>query len=126
MQIIAFQLGKMNFGIPINDVIEILPSTNTVRVPISETKLIDVANIRNKSTSIYHLDKLLDLEPFEISDPYFIVLNNVVNNAIIVNGVPETLDIEICDIEKNFNSEYITGVIEKNDRMIIILKLKEL
>jgi len=125
MKIIVFKVGNEDYGVTIDSVKEVVPTPKKVaKLPLSPPYIKGICNIRG------NLIKLLSLEDkFGISTDtemnYTLVLSDI-NIGILTKEVPYTLSVNEVHPYDYGNVNYIDGVINQNNKMIILINKNKL
>lgn len=133
LQLVAFTLGKEEYGIPILDVQEIKKIVDITRVPHTQFYIKGVINLRGSILPVIDLKSRLDLQETEVTEDtrIIIVKNNDVLVGIIVDAVSEVVSLSPKDIDpppandiaSGVNNMFIQGVGKKDNRLVILLDL---
>ncbi len=130
---LTFMIGKEVYGLPILKVTEIIGMMKITHVPGMPEYVKGVINLRGKIIPTLDLRLKFGLESREYDDKTSIIVveinkdGNSHLSGLIVDTVSEVLDIEEENIElpptygNDINSEFISGIGKKNDKVIIIL-----
>ena len=134
LQLVAFQLGREEYGINILQVQEIKRMTDITRVPHTPDYLKGVMNLRGSILPVFDLKKRLDLPHYEYSDDarIIIVKSDEVTLGVIVDAVSEVLTIGQENIEPpqavagGVIASYLSGIGKINDRLLILLDINSI
>ena len=134
LQLVAFKLGREEYGISILQVQEIKRMTEITRVPHTPDYLKGVMNLRGSVLPVFDLKKRLDLPDNEYSDDARIVIVKVdeVTLGVIVDAVSEVLTIGQENIEPpqvvagGVIANYLSGIGKINDRLLILLDINSI
>lgn len=139
IQLIIFRMGSEEFGVSIEQIKEIVLTPNIAKMPQAPTYIKGVANIRGNIIAILNLE-----EKFGISESatienknssYTMVLESeTIKAGILVKDVPNTLTINVDDIDNASNfiqlsgvdENCIMGVVKSGERLIIMLDIMKL
>ena len=131
MQLVGFTIGKELFGVNILMVQEIIRAAPITAVPNSPDFVEGVINLRGNIIPVIELRKRLGFTTPEISmeDSWILILDIEGRiTGFIVDSVTEVLKIEESTIEPppdivvaGLESQYIRGVCEIDDRLLILL-----
>jgi len=132
MEFLSFTLGDKFFGVPLDNVKEIVEETEITPVPLSGDYLEGVMNLRGEPVTVIDLRKKIGLQGGSVSREIILCM---INGMIIGLRPDEVLDIhEIPDSEiKNvpsslkgeIESKYMKGIVKLKEKYIII-DIKEL
>jgi purine-binding chemotaxis protein CheW len=131
IQLVVFALGKEEYGIDVSAVNGILRTKKfaVTNIP-GTTKVIEgMINVRGKINYILNLRSKFGLESKDKGeDTKFIMLNvDESNTGCIVDEVTDIVKLEDSDVQSapsyvcGVNANYIKGIAQIDDRMIIIL-----
>ena len=134
LQLVAFKLGREEYGISILQVQEIKRMTEITRVPHTPDYLKGVMNLRGSVLPVFDLKKRLDLPDNEYSDDARIVIVKVdeITLGVIVDAVSEVLTIGQENIEPpqvvagGVIANYLSGIGKINDRLLILLDINSI
>ena len=134
LQLVAFKLGREEYGISILQVQEIKRMTDITRVPHTPDYLKGVMNLRGSVLPVFDLKKRLDLPDNEYSDDARIVIVKVdeITLGVIVDAVSEVLTIGQENIEPpqvvagGVIANYLSGIGKINDRLLILLDINSI
>lgn len=132
-QCVVFKLGKEEYGIDIMNVREIIPYKESVKVPNAPDFVNGIINYRGNVTPIVDLKRRFKLLSSEVdSNTRIIVINlNEKQIGFVVDEASQTITLQDDEIDPTPNifgsvdRRYITGVGKKDDRLIILINLKE-
>ena len=134
LQLVAFKLGREEYGISILQVQEIKRMTDITRVPHTPDYLKGVMNLRGSVLPVFDLKKRLDLPDNAYSDDARIVIVKVdeVTLGVIVDAVSEVLTIGQENIEPpqvvagGVIANYLSGIGKINSRLLILLDINSI
>lgn len=131
---LTFLLQNELFGINVDFVLEVLEHQKITRVPKSPDFLKGVMNYRGQILPVIDTRKKIKLkkETIEESNSVIIVMELLLKNkkktfGAIVNNVYNVIEINpseimpLPEIKSNYNNDYITGVVKKDEEFIIML-----
>jgi purine-binding chemotaxis protein CheW len=132
IQLVAFKLGREEYGISILQVQEIKRMTDITRVPYTPDYIRGVMNLRGSVLPVLDLKKRLGLESNEITDDTRIVIVKVddLSVGLIVDAVSEVMTIAQENIENSQTvvtsvaANYLDGVGKLENRLLILLNLE--
>lgn len=134
-QLVAFKLNREEYGVSILYVQEIKRLTDITRVPYTPDFIKGVINLRGSVLPVIDLKKRLGLaeEPYSEDTRIIIVKIEDISIGMIVDAVTEVLEINPDHIEApgavvdgNGENNFISGVGNVDDRLIIMLNLNEI
>ncbi len=135
LQVVGFYIGEDEYAIYINKVREIHPMTDIRKVPKSPPFVEGVINVRGQIVPIIDLRKRFDMEANEHRQSAKILIVELAKNLVgmIVDNVSEVMRFYLDEIEKtppmfssNIDSQYIQGVANMNEKLIILLDIEKL
>ncbi len=131
MQLVGFVIAKERFGVDILMVQEILRSTEVTQVPNSPEFMEGVINLRGSIIPVVDLRKRLNLyKENESKEGSWVLILNINNKVVgfVVDHVTEVIKVEEDSVEaapeiivSGLECQYIQGVCEIDNRLIIIL-----
>lgn len=134
VQLVAFKLGKEEYGVSILHVQEIKRLTDITRVPYTPDFIKGVMNLRGSVLPVIDLKKRLGLfeEPYSEDTRIIIVKVDDISIGMIVDAVTEVLTIGPDHIEEpeavvdGNGNNFISGVGNLDNRLVIMLNLNEI
>ena len=126
-QCTVFRVGEEEFGIDIFRVVEILNPIRIFTIPDMPEFLSGVINLRGVVIPVLDLRKRFNVESKAEKERIIIVLVSEQRVGLHVDSVQEILDFEEDEITKppsifkGFKPEYLTGLGNKGERVIILL-----
>ncbi|SHI68259.1 chemotaxis protein CheW [Propionispora hippei] len=132
VQLVAFKLGREEYGIDILQVQEIKRMTDITRVPHTPEYIKGVINLRGSVLPVIDLKTRLDLLEQDYTDDTRIIIVKVDEIAVgmIVDAVSEVMAIDHEQIEVSqeavggVSTNYISGVGKLENRLMILLNLE--
>lgn len=134
-QLVAFKLNREEYGVSILYVQEIKRLTDITRVPYTPDFIKGVINLRGSVLPVIDLKKRLGLldEPYSEDTRIIIVKVEDISIGMIVDAVTEVLEVDPEQIEVSGavvdggnGNNFITGVGNVNDRLVIMLNLNQI
>jgi len=133
VHLVTFNLGE-EYGVPINQVQEIVRVGIITMVPNSPSYMEGVINLRGRVLSVLNLRKRLGLPAKETSNASRIVVTEVGSKVIglLVDSVSHVIKIPSEFVETapeevlEVDTDYITGVGKLQNRLVILLDLEKL
>lgn len=134
LQLVTFRLGNEEFGIDIKKVQEINRMIDITKIPNAPSYIEGVVNLRGKIIPIVDLRTKLGFGGAERDKATRIMVVEIEGSVLgfIVDSVSEVLRIADATVEAapsitgGTDSAYIEGVINLNDRILILLSLNAL
>ena len=120
-QLVVFDLGSEAYGVDIGAVREIIRMQEITSLPRTPEYVEGVINLRGKVTPVIDLCKRFGLEVVERTKD---------NRIVVVDAVTEVLRIPAESVEPpsslvtTADSDYITGIVKLEERLIILLDLE--
>ncbi|MFZ5942569.1 MAG: chemotaxis protein CheW [Bacillota bacterium] len=132
-QIVIFKLDKVEYGIGITQVNEIVKLQAITKIPNTPDYVEGVINLRGKVISIVDLKIRFKVAAKERNDDTRIIVVTVNDKTIgmIVDEVAEVIRINDSQIEDSasisvhISEEFIKGIAKIEDRLIILLNLEK-
>jgi purine-binding chemotaxis protein CheW len=132
MKIVAFKLGKEEYGLDIHHVQSIERINHVTRVPNAPVFVKGVINLRGNVTPIIDLANMLGLGQTQYTDNTRVIIINGGDSQLgfIVDETSDVLNVTKESIEladnSGFESEYFQGIAKIDGRLIILLNLEQL
>lgn len=134
VQLVAFKLGREEYGISILQVQEIKKITDITRVPHTPEYIKGVINLRGSVLPVLDLKKRLNLasQPYTDDTRIIIVKIDEISVGMIVDAVSEVMAISQDNIEipqstvGGISQNYLSGVGKLENRLVILLNLEEI
>jgi len=131
MQLVGFKLGDEEFGVDISKVQEINRIMTITKIPNSQNYIEGVVNLRGRIIPIMNLRSRLGMGKKENDARTKIIVADINGTlvAFIVDEVTEVLRIAQETIEDtpaiatNVEQEFITGIANLDDRLLMLLNL---
>lgn len=128
-QYVTFQIAGETYGVEVLKVQEIIGMTKITTIPNSLEYLKGVINLRGLVVPVVDMRLKFNMESREYDFFTVILIVEVKNNLVgmIVDTVSDVVDIARKEISKktnlnlNVHSEFISGIANKDDNLIIIL-----
>ncbi len=133
MQLVTFNLGEL-YGVPINQVQEIVRVINITKVPNAPSHMEGVINLRGRVLPVLNLRKRLKLPQGALSRESRIVVTEIGEKIIglLVDAVSHVIKVPADAVETapeevlEVDTDYLTGVAKVQERLVILLDLKRL
>lgn len=131
---IYFKIGKENYAIVVNKVLEILQAGKLTTIPNSSEFVKGVLNFRGEIVPVIDMHKRFNLKKQDDTTKMIIIIDletekkNVLM-GLLVDQVKDVIEIEYKSIRKvpdigiNYNPEFLEGMIEKDDQFILLLNV---
>lgn len=133
-QHVIFSLGEQKYGIDVLDSREIITPDNLTSIPEAPSFIEGVIDLRDQILPIINLSKKLSLNiDLDLENSKVIIIS--VENELLGLMVKEVIEIsdlnqkeisETPEITKKIDSNYIEGIANLNDELIIIIKTNNL
>jgi purine-binding chemotaxis protein CheW len=137
-QYLTFTLGAEDYGVDILRVQEIRGWHPVTRVPNAPAYLLGVLNLRGTIVPIIDMRMRFNLEKVEYNPVTVIIVLSVKTESgqhvfgIVVDGVSDVLDVTAADIKATpdfgaaVNTDFISGLATKSERMVMLLDIDKL
>ena len=135
-QIIVFKLGQEDYALSIDQIKEVVITPNIARIPLTQSYIKGVANIRGNVLAIVDLAERFGLaeenETPSTTPRYTLVVSSEeYKMGILVKDVPNTLRVTEADIDASPNiiqdnameNNYIRGIVKAGNRMIVLIDI---
>jgi purine-binding chemotaxis protein CheW len=131
LHLITFRLDGEEFGLPVEMVREVIRVGDITRVPQSPAHIRGVTNLRGRILPVVELRTRLGLAPLNprstariiVAEVRGRVLGLLVDSVAQVQKVPADRVVAAPDEVKSAHTDYITGVVQLFDRLLILLDL---
>lgn len=133
LHLVTFALDREEFGIPIDQVREVIRVGEITRVPQARQHVRGVTNLRGRILAVIEIRTRMGLSPAEITPQSRIVVVGVhdrtlgilVDRVSQVTKLPAATAVPAPDDVLSTNVDYITGVARWQSRLIILLDLEK-
>lgn len=133
LHLVTFALDREEFGVPIQQVREVIRVTEITRVPQARPHVRGVTNLRGRILAVVEIRTRMGLPPAEITPRSRIMVVGVHDRTlgILVDGVSQVVKVPTPTITPapeevmTPGADYITGVARWNSRLIILLDLEK-
>jgi purine-binding chemotaxis protein CheW len=134
-QIVVFKLGEEEYGLPIEQIKEVVITPTITRMPQTQLFVRGVANVRGNIIAILDLEEKFGLQSSvtttEGGNNYTLVIESEeYKMGILVREVPNTLSISSPSIEnivftgdQQGERSYITGIVKLDKRLVIMIDI---
>jgi purine-binding chemotaxis protein CheW len=131
LQLITFRLDGEEFGLPLETVREVIRVGDITRVPQSPPHIRGVTNLRGRILPVVEIRSRLGLAPLVprstariiVAEVRGRVLGLLVDSVAQVQKVPADRVVATPDEVKSSHADYLTGVVQLYDRLLILLDL---
>lgn len=131
LQLVVFSLAEEAFGVPVDQVREIIRFTEITKIPKAPPSVLGVLNLRGHIIPVISLRERFGFVPLEVDSATRIVVAEVQGQTVgfVVDTVAEVLRMDDSTIEPapvtdaSVNSSFIKGLGKIEDRIIILLDL---
>ena len=133
IHVVVFKLSDEEFAVDINQVREIIRVSPIVRIPNTPEFIEGIINLRGNIITVIDLGKKLFGKAIEITKDTRIMIVEIddVTLGLMVDSVIEVMRIPKNNIEKTpdiiahkIHSDYIKGIARIDDRLIIIIDIR--
>lgn len=133
-QVVSFRLANEEYGVDIMRAQEIIMVPRITRLPEVPDYICGLINLRGRVIPVLDLRRRFGLPAKEADEQTRIIVVNVESRTIgiVVDAVTEVLRIAPEQIEPpptgsaGIGPEYIRGIIKRNDKLIIMLRIEEI
>lgn len=135
LQIVVFKLGQEEYGMPIDQIKEVVITPAITRMPQTPEFVKGVANIRGNIIAILDLEAKFGLakpaQDEKTENNFTLVIESEEHKmGVLVREVPNTLSINRAAIEESVfagdtagDQNYITGIVKLEKRLIIMIDI---
>lgn len=133
LQLVIFQLGGEEFGVDIMAVQEIIKMPEITAIPQAPEYVAGVINLRGKIIVVVSLGTKFGIQSCDKNEEYKVIVVELENQVIgmMVDSVSEVLRIPSSSVDpapdiikSGVSSNYIQGVGKLDDRLLILLDLR--
>lgn len=132
-QVVIFALGSGKFAAPMRLVQEIIRVPDTVRVPLAPSHLSGLGNLRGRVLPIFSLRHMLSMEDVVCDESTrALVIRVGTPLGFLVDKVHSVMTFDPSQIEPasrvegSINSEWLSGMIRKDDDVILLIDVEKL
>jgi purine-binding chemotaxis protein CheW len=133
LQLVVFKLADEDFGVPIEQVREIIRLVQITHVPKAPSSVLGVINLRGKVIPVISLRDRFGLKKDGTDESTRIIVSDVgsQNVGFVVDAVTEVLRLDESSVEAaperaaGVDSAFIKGIGKVEDRLIIVLDLEK-
>jgi len=133
---VNFSIGKENFAIIVNDVLEIINLDQLTHVPNSSDFVLGILNYRGSIVPVINLHKRFNFIQHEVTSDTVIVVNVThgeidVLMGFLVDEVTNVIEFEYKDIRTipdlglKYNPDFLEGFIEMKGKFIMVLNVNK-
>jgi len=134
IQLVSFKIKDEEFGIPIEDVQEIIRMSEITKLPGTRTFIEGVIDLRGQILPVIDLRKKLnlnDVTDFTPSTRIDVIAVDGIETGMIVDNVSEVLRVSKESVKNppsllGEDKEYLTGIVRFDSRLIILLNVKKI
>lgn len=131
LQLVVFALAGEAFGVPIDQVKEIVRFVPATAVPMAPPGVLGVINLRGKVIPVVDLRERFHFPPTAVSDATRIIVGDLADQVLgfVVDEVTEVLSISETEIEpapastSGVDAAFIRGIGKVAGRLVIVLDL---
>jgi purine-binding chemotaxis protein CheW len=132
---LSFIIGKEQFAINVNKVLEVLEKQNIRRVPNAPHYITGIINFRGEIVPVFESRIKFGLDPRTEDDSYVIIVIDLSQGGYlfrigaIVDKVKDVIIIDDKDIKpvppmsKEFNTEFLEGIYKLDNEFILLLNV---
>lgn len=134
-QIVVFKLGEEEYGLPIEQIKEVVITPTITKMPQTPSFVKGVANIRGNIIAILDLEEKFGLFREKKDDSFgsnftLVIESEDYKMGVLVREVPNTLSISSRSIEETVftgdpqaDQSYISGIVKLDKRLIIMIDI---
>ena len=125
-QIIVFYLENKRYGVEIENVIDIYEKMESVRVPNAEEYIEGIINLRGSVITLINVKNRIKIDKTKEEENVIICEYEKEKCGLLVDEIDGILKLDIGDKTTETDSGFIKGFLEKENKEIIILDLKQI
>jgi purine-binding chemotaxis protein CheW len=130
-QFLAIRVAGQLFGIPVLKVRDVLKPQKITRVPLSETKVRGLINLRGRIVTVIDMDVVLSSTPAEANTGQMFIVVDCDGEfySLMVDKVEQTIILKVSEFEKNPVNlsqnwrEYSRGVFKLEEELMLVLDI---
>lgn len=140
MQLVVFRLGEESYGLPIDQIKEVVLTPKVARMPQTPPYIKGLSNIRGTIIAIMDLEQKFGIgqktagTSIETYKYTLVVENDTYKIGILVRDVPDTLTIAVEAIDRasefvqysSLDARCLMGVVTVDERLIILIDVLKL
>jgi len=142
IQLIIFKIGDEEYGLPIEQIKEVVLTPRIAKMPQTPPYIKGVANIRGNIIAIMDLGQKFGIaeqlednrDGIELSHYTLVVESEKYKVGVLVKEVPNTLTVATDDIDpasdfiqySSLDADSLVGVVKSGERMIILIDMLKL
>lgn len=131
LQMVVFNLADETFGVPIEQVREIIRFTSVTAMPKAPASVLGVINLRGRVIPVFNLRERFGFGRAEVDSATRIIVSEVGDQTtgFVVDSVTEVLRLDDSSIEPppasaaGVQGSFIRGIGKVGDRLVILLDL---
>ena len=132
MKFTVFRIGKEDFGIDIDRVVEILNTQTVHSLPELPDFLSCVITVRGEVLPLLDLRKRFGTQSSQTKELIIVVRYDTEKIGLLVDEIKEIVSLDTGEISappaifKGLKKKYLSGLARKNERIIILLDINHL
>ncbi len=131
-QFCTFQVGKLFFGVHVQEVQEIIRFQEMTRVPLAPAVIRGLINLRGQIVTAIDLRTRLGLPPRESGEPINVVIRSAEGAvSLLVDEIGDVLEVSPDQFERPPETlsgvirELVSGVFKLSGRLLLVLDTKK-
>ncbi|MBC7692182.1 MAG: purine-binding chemotaxis protein CheW [Methylotenera sp.] len=127
---LSFCLGQEDYAIPLLAVREVIAVPDITPIPFTPPYFLGIMNLRGQVISVLDLRQKFNIKPQAGSETAVIICDlSPLSLGVVVDSINSVLAPNATDIapkpeiQSSKSSDYITGVVKKDDRLILLLDI---
>ncbi len=134
---LTFQIGKEQFAVNVQYVLEVLEQQNITPVPKSPEHILGIINFRGQILPVMNMHQKFEIEQ-GLKEKYFIIIFeipykekkiSIAGTADLVRDVVEIAEDDIQDVPDmgiSYDSKYIVGAIKIKENFVLVLNSEKI
>ncbi len=134
---LTFQIGKEQFAVNVQCVLEVLEQQNITPVPKSPKHILGIINFRGQILPVMNMHQKFEIQ-HDFKEKYYIIIFeipykdkkiSIAGTADFVRDVIEMSENEIQDVPDmgiNYDSKYIVGAIKIKENFVLVLNSEKI
>jgi purine-binding chemotaxis protein CheW len=131
---LIFVLDNDWFAVKVANVLEVLEQQQISRVPKAPEGILGITNFRGQILPVVNTRYKFNMDSGELSEKYYVIVYEIHREerqfvvSATADGVKDVIEIDTAEINPvpdmglNYDARFLSGVVTRNDRFILIIK----
>ncbi len=133
LTLVTFYLGNFLFGIPAEKVVEINKDIDITPVPLAESYILGIMNLRGQILTVIDLTKKIELKA-QVQPRLNLIIKTEEETPVsfVIEEIGDILEVPVSKLEQppdkveGLKKEYIDKVYQLPDKLLIMLKIEKI